>query len=101
MLNSIVGWRVEVNRRRAAVAGRPVHYLDAALHQNRMGPAALRAMMAAIKEAEPMARRALLLQVPPPRGAPPCRSRAKTNICPRARTHRPRCRAGSGSTRQI
>ena len=66
VLNSIVGWRVEVNRRRAAVAGRPVHYLDAALHQNRMGPAALRAMMAAIKEAEPMARRALLLQVPPP-----------------------------------
>ena len=42
-----------------------MHYLDAALHQNRMGPAALRAMMDAIKEAEPMARRALILQVRP------------------------------------
>ena len=65
VLNSIVGWRTEVNRRRAAAAGRPVHYLDAALHQNRMGPATLRAMMTAIKEAEPMARhgRALTLQV--------------------------------------
>ena len=40
-----------------------LHYLDAALHQNRMAPATLRAMMTAIKEAEPMARRALTLQV--------------------------------------
>ena len=35
-LNSISGWRLELNRRRAAAAGKPVHYLDTALHQNRM-----------------------------------------------------------------
>ena len=29
------GWRLELNRRRAAAAGKPVHYLDTALHQNR------------------------------------------------------------------
>jgi len=29
------GWRLELNRRRAAAARKPVHYLDTALHQNR------------------------------------------------------------------
>jgi oligoendopeptidase F len=33
ILNSISGWRLELNRRRALAAGKPVHYLDTALHQ--------------------------------------------------------------------
>ena len=61
-LNSITGWRAEVNRRRAAKAGRPVHYLDSALHSNRMTKATLDAMMTAVAEAKPLARRALKLQ---------------------------------------
>ncbi len=45
VLNSISGWRLELNRRRAERAGKPVHYLDTALHQNRMTKKSLDAMM--------------------------------------------------------
>ena len=62
ILNAISGWRLEVNRRRAHVAGRDVHYLDTALHQNRMTRKSLDAMMLAVDEGRPVAHRALQLQ---------------------------------------
>ena len=62
VLNSIAGWRTEMNARRAARAGRSLHFLDTALHQNRMSRASLDAMMLAVTEAAPLARRALKLQ---------------------------------------
>jgi oligoendopeptidase F len=62
ILNSISGWRLELNRRRAAAAGKPVHYLDTALHQNRMTKKSLDAMMTAVDEAKTVGQRALRLQ---------------------------------------
>ena len=62
ILNSISGWRLELNRRRAAAAGKPVHYLDTALHQNRMTKKSLDAMMQAVDEGKAVGQRALRLQ---------------------------------------
>jgi len=62
ILNSISGWRLELNRRRAAAAGKPVHYLDTALHQNRMSKKSLEAMMTAVEEGKVVGQRALKLQ---------------------------------------
>uniref|UniRef100_A0A7S1H7V7 Peptidase M3A/M3B catalytic domain-containing protein n=1 Tax=Hemiselmis andersenii TaxID=464988 RepID=A0A7S1H7V7_HEMAN len=61
-LNSITGWRAETNKRRSEKAGRKVHYLDSALHSNRMTKKSLDAMMLAVDEARPLAQRALKLQ---------------------------------------
>ncbi|EKX41926.1 hypothetical protein GUITHDRAFT_95868 [Guillardia theta CCMP2712] len=83
-LNSIIGWRLELNRKRAEKAAQPVHFLDTALHQNRMSRKTLDAMMQAVSEAQPLAQKALKLQAkvlgieslhpadlfaPPPQGA--------------------------------
>jgi len=62
ILNALAGWRLELNRRRGAKAGREVHYLDGALHQNRMSRATLDAMMQAITEAKGLGQRCLKLQ---------------------------------------
>jgi oligoendopeptidase F len=62
ILNSISGWRLELNRRRAAAAGKPVHFLDTALHQNRMSKKSLDAMMQAVDEGRAVGQRALKLQ---------------------------------------
>eukprot|EP00854_Cymbomonas_tetramitiformis_P000681 gene681-1136_t len=62
ILNALAGWRLELNKRRAAKAGREVHYLDAALHQNRMSRATLDAMMQAVTEAKGLGQRCLRLQ---------------------------------------
>ena len=77
-LNSIIGWRLELNRKRAEKAAQPVHFLDTALHQvgfrctmnhltclhlqNRMSRKTLDAMMQAVSEAQPLAQKALKLQ---------------------------------------
>ena len=61
-LNAQAGWRLELAARRGRAAGRQVHYLEAALHSNRMNRKTLDAMMAAIKEAQPLGQRALRLQ---------------------------------------
>lgn len=61
-LDSIIGWRLETNKRRAQRAGREVHYLDTALHQNRMSRKTLDAMLLAVSEAYPLGRKALQLQ---------------------------------------
>ncbi|KAG5191699.1 oligoendopeptidase F [Tribonema minus] len=62
ILNALAGWRLEENRRRGAAAARGVPFLAPSLHSNRMSRATLDAMMTAIKEAQPMAQRALKLQ---------------------------------------
>eukprot|EP00960_Hanusia_phi_P041654 755100-Hanusia_phi.AAC.7 len=60
-LNSIIGWRLELNRKRAAKAGRPVHFLDTALHQ--VGRAwCHESAEIAVAEAQPLAQKALKLQ---------------------------------------
>jgi oligoendopeptidase F len=55
-INAIAGWRLEVNRRRSGV--RPVHFLDAPVHQNRITRATLDALIEATTAAKPLARRA-------------------------------------------
>src|SRR5690606_5522852 len=55
-LNAIAGWRLEVCRRRSHT--RPVHFLDAPVHANRIARATLDALLAAAEAARPLARRA-------------------------------------------
>ena len=62
VLNAISGWRLSVNQRRGERAGVPVHYLEPALHSNRMSQASLDAMMQAVTDAAPVGQRALKLQ---------------------------------------
>lgn len=68
ILNSLAGWRIEVNAKRSAAAskklGSPttIHYLDGSLHANRMSKKTLDAMMSAITAAKPVGQRALRLQ---------------------------------------
>jgi oligoendopeptidase F len=54
-LNAIAGWRLEVCRRRSHT--RPVHFLDAPVHANRIARATLDALLAAAEAARPLARR--------------------------------------------
>eukprot|EP00899_Mesostigma_viride_P008961 jgi/Mesvir1/18066/Mv09376-RA.3 len=62
-LNSIAGWRLEMNRQRGARAGREVHYLEDALHNYCMSKATLDAMMKAVTEdGMAVAHRAMRLQ---------------------------------------
>ena len=63
ILNAISGWRLSMNKRRGEAAGEPVHFLEPALHSNRMTKATLDAMMSAVTDAGgPVGRRALALQ---------------------------------------
>ena len=60
-INAISGWRLEMCRRRSR-GGRPVHFLDAPLHLNRISRATLDTVLGIAAEAVPFARRAARLQ---------------------------------------
>ena len=60
-INAIAGWRLEMRRRRSR-GGRPVHFLDAPLHLNRVSRATLDTILGVAAEAVPLARRAARLQ---------------------------------------
>ncbi len=62
VLNAISGWRLSMNKRRGEAAGAQIHFLEPALHSNRMTQATLDAMMGAVTDAAPIGRRALKLQ---------------------------------------
>jgi len=55
-INAIAGWRLELNRKRSKV--RPVHFLDAPVHVNRISRRTLDALLEVALEARPLARRA-------------------------------------------
>lgn len=57
-LNAIAGWRLEMTRKRSRE--RAVHFLDAPVHQNRIGRRTLDALLAAARATAPLARRAAL-----------------------------------------
>ncbi|MEZ5557321.1 MAG: M3 family oligoendopeptidase [Pseudomonadales bacterium] len=59
-INAIAGWRLEMCRRRSRQ--RPVHYLDAPVHMNRMRRQTLDSLLAVAEEYRPLARRAAALQ---------------------------------------
>ena len=59
-INAIAGWRLEMNRKRGT--SRPVHYLDAPVHANRIERQTLDVLMASAAEARPLAQRAARLQ---------------------------------------
>lgn len=54
-LNAIAGWRLEVCRRRST--RKPVHFLDAPVHTNRIERATLDALMSVARESVPIAQR--------------------------------------------
>ena len=60
-INAIAGWRLEMCRRRSR-GGRPVHFLDAPVHLNRISRATLDTLLEVAAEAVPLARRAARLQ---------------------------------------
>ena len=60
-INAIAGWRIEMCRRRSR-GGRPVHFLDAPLHLNRISRATLDTLLEVAAEAVPLARRAARLK---------------------------------------
>jgi oligoendopeptidase F len=55
-VNSIAGWRLELNRKRSKQ--RPVHFLDAPVHMNRISRRTLDTLMDVTHEARPLAQRA-------------------------------------------
>ena len=55
-INAIAGWRLAMCRKRST--NKPVHFLDAPTHMNRISRATLDAMFSAVQEARPLARRA-------------------------------------------
>ncbi len=55
-INAIAGWRLELNRKRSKV--RPVHFLDAPVHMNRISRRTLDTLLDVTLEARPLARRA-------------------------------------------
>ncbi len=55
-INAIAGWRLEMNRKRSKT--RPVHFLDAPVHMNRLERRTLDALLDATVDARPLARRA-------------------------------------------
>ena len=59
-INAIAGWRLEMGRRRSG--RRPVHYLDAPVHLNRISRETLDTVLAVAEEGVPLARRAAQLQ---------------------------------------
>ena len=60
-VNAIAGWRLEMCRRRSR-GGRPVHFLDAPAHLNRISRATLDTILQVAAESVPLARRAARLQ---------------------------------------
>jgi oligoendopeptidase F len=60
MLNSIAGWRLTEYSLRSHTES--LHFLDPALHQNRMRRSTLEAMMTAVDEAAELGKKALMLQ---------------------------------------
>ena len=60
-INAIAGWRLEMCRRRSR-GGRPVHFLDAPVHLNRISRATLDTILEVAAEAVPLARRAARIQ---------------------------------------
>ena len=61
-VNAIAGWRLEMCRRRSRRGGRPVHFLDAPLHLNRISRATLDTILGVAAESAPLARRAARLK---------------------------------------
>lgn len=59
-INAIAGWRLEICRKRSR--DRTVHFLDAPLHMNRLRRETLETLLLVAEEAQPLARRAALLQ---------------------------------------
>jgi len=55
-INAIAGWRLEMNRKRSTK--RPVHFLDAPVHANRIRRATLDTLFTVAERARPLARRA-------------------------------------------
>ncbi len=55
-VNAIAGWRLELNRKRSKV--RPVHFLDAPVHMNRISRRTLDTLLEVTLESRPLARRA-------------------------------------------
>ena len=55
-INAIAGWRLELNRKRSRV--RPVHFLDAPVHMNRLSRRTLDTLLEVTLEARPLAQRA-------------------------------------------
>ncbi len=55
-INAIAGWRLELNRKRSKT--RPVHFLDAPVHMNRLSRRTLDTLLDVTLEARPLARRA-------------------------------------------
>ena len=54
-INAIAGWRLSMVEKRSAQ--QPVHFLDGPVHNNRISRTTLDAMLIAVKEAAPLARR--------------------------------------------
>ena len=59
-INAIAGWRLELGRRRSNK--NPMHFLDSAVHMNRISRTTLDTVLAVAEESIPLARRAALLQ---------------------------------------
>lgn len=59
-INAIAGWRLELCRKRSG--SKPVHFLDAPVHMNRISRATLDGILQAAEEFRPLARRAAKLQ---------------------------------------
>jgi oligoendopeptidase F len=59
-INAIAGWRLEMCRKRSSE--RPVHFLDAPVHMNRISRATLECILEAAQKFRPLARRAAQLQ---------------------------------------
>ena len=60
-INAIAGWRLEMCRRRSR-GDRPVHFLDAPLHLNRISAETLETLLGVAAESRPLARRAARLK---------------------------------------
>jgi len=55
-INAIAGWRLELNRKRSKQ--KPVHFLDAPVHMNRLTRRTLDTLLEVTRDARPLARRA-------------------------------------------
>ena len=59
-INAIAGWRLELGRKRSK--HKPVHFLDAPVHMNRITRGTLDTLLEVAKQARPLAQRAARLQ---------------------------------------
>ena len=59
-INAIAGWRLELGRRRSNKSS--MHFLDSAVHMNRISRSTLNTVLEVAEESIPLARRAALLQ---------------------------------------